>query len=88
MTVTIELPQELEEALTAEAAQLQLPLEEYVVRLLASGRSVSAEIGSGEELVAYWRREGLIGSRPDIADAQSYARQLRERAERRLQPEG
>lgn len=38
---------------------------------------------SGAELVAYWRREGVIGSRPDIADSQAHARAARARAERR-----
>ena len=87
MTVTIDLPPELEEELTAEAAQLRLPLDEYVLRVLASGRGVSAAIESGEDLVSYWRREKLIGTRPEIADSQAHARGLRERAERRSEPQ-
>lgn len=38
---------------------------------------------NGAELVAYWQREGVINSRPDITDSQAYARQLRHEAETR-----
>ncbi len=38
---------------------------------------------NGAELVAYWLREGLIGTRPDLSDSQLHARQLRDRAQRR-----
>lgn len=37
----------------------------------------------GTDLVTYWRRENLIGTRPEIADSPAYARRLREQAERR-----
>jgi hypothetical protein len=32
---------------------------------------------TGADLVALWEREGIIGSRTDIADPAAYARQLR-----------
>ena len=38
MTLTLELPPELESELAAEAARLRLPFEEYVLRILAVGR--------------------------------------------------
>lgn len=40
---------------------------------------------TGAEVVAYWQREGVINSRPDITDSQAYARKLRYEAERRIQ---
>lgn len=43
----------------------------------------ASSVRSGADLVAFWRAEGLIGSRPDITDSQTHARQLREQAQRR-----
>jgi hypothetical protein len=36
---------------------------------------------TGAELVAYWEREGVIGTRPAITDSQAHARNLRRAAE-------
>jgi hypothetical protein len=83
MGLTLDLPAELETELTAEASQLGLQLPEYVLRLLASGRSSSAAPRNGAELVAYWHREGLVGTRPDISDSQGHARSVREQAQKR-----
>jgi hypothetical protein len=38
---------------------------------------------TGAELVAFWDREGVVGSRADIEDPAEHARALRERASRR-----
>ncbi len=86
MSLTLDLPPELESELSSEASRCGLPLAEYVVRLLASARVPASSPSSGSELVAYWRDEGLIGSRMDIDDSQQHARALRERAERRERP--
>jgi hypothetical protein len=82
MSLVINLPPDLESELSAEANRLRLSLSEYAVRLLA-GQSPSVRPGNGAELVAYWEREGLIGSRPDISDPESHARAIREQAEKR-----
>lgn len=83
MTITIQLPPDLENELSAEAAKLGLPLPEYALRILLT-RQVGKDLPkTGEELVDYWRKEGLIGTRPEIADSQEHARQLREQAEHR-----
>jgi hypothetical protein len=37
----------------------------------------------GEQMVAAWARDGVIGSRADIADSQRRARMLRESAQTR-----
>jgi len=83
MTLTLEIPKELETVLAAEAASLGLPLSEYAQRLLAAGRVPEAVPKTGAELLAYWRREGVIGSRPDITDSLEHARAIRRKAEKR-----
>lgn len=85
MTLTLDLPSDLERALEAEAGRLGLPVAEYAVRLLAESRSPvdHPEIATGADLVAYWEREGVIGSRPDITDPAAHARRIRAEAERR-----
>ena len=80
MTLSIELPKDLEKELSAEADQLGLPLPEYALRLLAVARRPDAHPADGAGLISYWRKESLIGSRPDIADSQEHARELRARA--------
>ncbi len=84
MVLTLELPRDLERKLAAEATRLGLPLQEVALRRLGE-EPVSAETipKNGAELVAYWRQEGVIGSRPDIEESQAYARELRRQAERR-----
>ncbi len=82
MSITLDLPQELEQSLTEEAQRLGLPLPAYILRLLSAG-SPRQPIRSGAGLVGYWQAEGVIGSRPDIVDSQAHARQLRHQAENR-----
>ena len=83
MSFMLELPQDLEEELEKEAARLGLPLSEYVLRVLATGRP-KREVTSGAELMAYWQDEGLVGTRSDVQDSQEHARRLRREAQRRL----
>jgi hypothetical protein len=83
MPQTVELPDDLADALTEEASRLGLSLPEYAVRLLTSAHPSAAPVRSGADLVAFWRAEGLVGSRPEIADSQAEARRLREQAQRR-----
>lgn len=85
MSITLDLPEELESDLTAEAAQLGLSLPEYILRLLFTSRAMAGKPETGAELVEYWQSEGLIGTRPDITNSQSHARQIRNRSERRLE---
>lgn len=85
MTLTLELSSELESQLAAEAARLRLPLEEYVVRVLAWGRMSGARPQSGAEVTEYWQRYGLAGGRADIEDSVDHARALRQKAQDRRQ---
>ena len=83
MSLVLNLPPELETELIAEASRIGLPLPEYVTRLLLAGRPSEPRPCNGAELVAYWRDEGLIGTRVDITNSQDYARALRQQAEQR-----
>jgi hypothetical protein len=83
MPQTVELPDDLAGALSAEAKRLGLSLPDYAIRLLAAARPAVASVRTGADLVAFWQSEGLIGTRPDIADSSAHARQLREQAQRR-----
>lgn len=83
MTITIDLPADLETRLAADTAKLGLLLPLYAARLLAGRVSGSPMPTTGTDFVAYWREAGVIGTWPDVADSQALARQLRTEAERR-----
>ena len=83
MTITLELPEELESELSAKAARQGLSLTEYALRILSTDRANPIRLQTGAELVAYWQKEGLIGTRPDIDDSQVHARKIRREAEQR-----
>jgi hypothetical protein len=81
MSITLDIPEGLASELTVEAQRLGLSLGDYVVRLLGTGRPTGVFPMTGAELVTYWQEQGIIGSRPDIADSQAHARQLRREVE-------
>ncbi|XGB43924.1 MAG: hypothetical protein LVS60_09720 [Nodosilinea sp. LVE1205-7] len=85
MNVSIELPSDLENELSAEASQLKLPLVDYILRVLSFRPFLQNLPQTGLDLVAYWETAGVINSRPDIADSQEYARRLRNQAGHREQ---
>jgi hypothetical protein len=68
--------------LANENSYRNLPLSN-ITQILLLGRVLRNPPRNGAELVAYWQREGVINSRPDISDSQAYARQLRHEAETR-----
>lgn len=80
MSLTLDLPKDLEHRLTAEATRLGLPVEQYALQLLGDVSQPARQPKSGAELVAFWHREGVIFSRPDIADSQARARRIRHQA--------
>jgi hypothetical protein len=82
MSLTVELPADLEAVLADEAAQSGIPLSEYVTQILSVGRRRRKPL-TGAEAVALWEKEGIIGMRSDITDPETYARELRARAETR-----
>ncbi len=84
MTITLDLPHELERELAAEAARHGLSLSEYAVRILATGRLATEQPKTGAALVNYWEQEGLLGTRPASTDSAVHARGLREHADHRV----
>ena len=83
MSINLDLPPELENELFTEASRLNLPLTEYILRILSVRQILANPLKTGAELVAYWQSEGVINSRPDITDSQAYARKLRHEAQTR-----
>ncbi|WAL60001.1 hypothetical protein [Thermocoleostomius sinensis] len=83
MNITLELPSELERELANEASQLNLPLAEYILRVLSFRPFLQNPPKTGVELVTYWESIGVVSSRTDITDSQEYARRLRDQAEHR-----
>lgn len=83
MSITLDIPEGLVSELATEAQRLGLPLSDYVVTLLATGRTADSLSKTGAEVVAFWQEQGIVGSRPEIADSQIHARQLRRQAEQR-----
>lgn len=85
MSITLDIPQELEHKLLKKARSRGVTLSEYVVQILTSETVTSnVAIKTGTDLVAYWQNHNLIGTRPDISDSQNHARDIRARAEKRL----
>ena len=83
MSITLELPEELENELSAEASQLGLSLTEYVLRVISMNHFTGNRPKNGAGLITYWQNEGLIGARADVSDSQTHARQIRRQAENR-----
>ena len=83
MSISLDLPLELESELSTEASRLNLPLSGYILQVSSVRPVLSESPRTGAELVAYWQVEGIINSRPDIIDSQVHARHLRHEAETR-----
>lgn len=83
MSIHLDLPPELKSQVSTEALRLNLPLSEYILRVLSIRQVLSNPPKTGAELVAYWQSKGVINSRPDITDSQVYARNLRHQAQTR-----
>ncbi|MGI4788166.1 MAG: hypothetical protein ACRYFS_04880 [Janthinobacterium lividum] len=87
MTITLELPIEIETKLTAEAEQNATSVDKYALNLIEEGLMADpSDFKTGAEVVAYWMKHGLIGiwaDREDIGDSVEYAHKLRQQAEKR-----
>jgi hypothetical protein len=83
MTISLDLPKNLVDELSDEASRRGLSLSEYALQILSTGREEGSPPKTGADLVAYWRSEGLVGTRPEIEDSQAFAREIRRAAERR-----
>jgi len=83
MSITLELPPELETELARDAAELGLSLTEHIERLLLFNHTAAKGNMTGKDLIEYWQTEGLIGTRTEISDSRAHALELRDLAERR-----
>ncbi|AFZ56667.1 hypothetical protein H6G54_00210 [Anabaena cylindrica FACHB-243] len=83
MSINLNLPPELEKELHTEASQLNVPLSEYILRILFTRKVADNLPKTGSELVEYWENEGVINSLFNITNSQAYSRELRHQAETR-----
>lgn len=81
MALQLHLEEDLEKQLRMRATALGMGLEDYASMLLADAMDTRPR--TGKEVVEQLRRDGFIGSRPDIQDSVAHARELRSRASRR-----
>jgi hypothetical protein len=82
MTLSIELSEALEQRLQQEAAEHGMDAATLAQQLIERG--LSETFKTGEEIIAYWEAEGVLGAwadRTDIGDSSEYARKLRAKAE-------
>ena len=88
------IPENPLEAVALAAGLVPTPLLDTIISLLlartvlvANRLGVFAALADGPqtaaEVVRYWEAEGLVGTRTDILDSQTHARQLRAQSERR-----
>lgn len=83
MSITLNLPPELAKMLAEQARQRGLSINDHVLNMLGGHNAGKPTAKTGNDLVAYWQTEGLIGTRGDIADSSEHARTLRQQAEAR-----
>ncbi len=81
MSIVLDLPQKLVKELNSEAARQNQDLNEYLTQLIQRGRTV--RFSSTADILKYWEKEGLIGTRPARTDSQKVARRLRKQSNTR-----
>jgi len=69
MSINLDLPPELENQLTTEASQLNLPLSEYILQVLSIRQVSTHPPKNGAEVVGSWQRKEVTNLRPDITDS-------------------
>jgi len=87
MSIVVNLPDELERTIAAQAAKAGMTVSDYVADRLAKATAVTATGEtkarlSGAALVRRWRELGLIGYRSDVTDPEAHSRRLHEEAYR------
>jgi hypothetical protein len=96
--ITINNP-DIEIRLEEASASAGMPVMDYVLQVLNDSLASNDQGGeivpenaygdiipgtmSGADMIAFWKKEGIVRRRDDLPDSPVYARQLRERAERR-----
>lgn len=87
MSLSIDVPHDLERELSAAAAREGVDPREFALRALRAAIHSEA-VRTGKDLVAFWEAENLVGSRPDIQDSQQHARAIRDAAEQQRRQNG
>ena len=82
MMLVLELPPELERDLAARAAELQLPLAEYAVRVLAGAEVAAPKSAMARNCWHIGRPKGWLEPSPNLRPGGA-VRELRCEAERR-----
>jgi len=75
MSIVLDLPHKLLKELNIEAAKQNQDLNEYLTQLIQRGRTV--QFSTTSDILAYWKKEGLIGTKPASTDSQKVAQRLR-----------
>lgn len=86
MTLSLDLPPDLEARLNSEATRRHLSPAQCILEVLDTAMPGAPSPATPAELVDYCEREGVLGiwaDRTDIPDSPEYARQLRHQAEQR-----
>jgi hypothetical protein len=86
MTLTLDLPPDLEARVKSEAARRGMSPADCVLEVLGAAMPDVPMPATPAELVDHWEQEGVLGiwaDRTDIPDCPEYARQLRRQAEQR-----
>ena len=83
MSITLDLPKNLEAKLSAQASRAGMTLSDYALCVLGGDKIPVVQIRNGAELMTYWMTEGVVGSRKDIKNSAQHARSIRQKAETR-----
>jgi hypothetical protein len=85
MSFSVEFPLETERRVLVEAGRLNLAPEEYVRRVVERALPIRPLPTTGADLIAQWRRAGVIGAWAErgISDSVAYAQSLRRSAQAR-----
>ncbi len=86
MSLILEIPPELEDALKVAADQKGMSVADFALKILSENRVSAKDVKSGTELVAYWKSLGIIGMRDEIQDSVEHVQRLRESQMRRFDP--
>jgi hypothetical protein len=82
MTITLELPPDLEARLSEEAASSNISEEKLAFQLIAMALP-PPEFKSNAEAIDYWKQIGLIGmwaDREDMKDSTAWVQQQRDKS--------
>jgi hypothetical protein len=86
MTLTLEVPAQVEDRPRVAAQRRGVDVSEYVRHALNVALLAEELPTDGPALLQFWQEAGVIGMRPDIADSQEHAAEIRRAASQRESP--